>query len=89
MVQRLPDTSLTHALMSGGRDHFGWGQDRYLAANFYDALNTNTRATGQWKKGSAPDFPEYPRPVSKAPASASKKRKSVADLFKQFTPGRK
>lgn len=79
LVQRLPDTSLTMALASGGREFFGWGVDRYLAADTYDAVNLNTRATGQWQKGKAPKFPPYPRPTKGA--KAVKKRRSVKDLF--------
>ena len=52
----LPDTSLTAALASGGREHYGWGVDRHLAADTYDALNLNTRATGNWRK-KPPDLP--------------------------------
>lgn len=85
-VQRLPDTSLTVALASGGRDRFGWGQDRYLTADLFDAININTRATGNWGKGKAPKFPEYPRPKSKPTVAGATKRKpaSVADIYKQL-----
>ena len=81
LVMRLPDTSMTAALMSGGREHLGWGMDRYLAAATYDAINANTRATGNWEKGKAPKIPEWPRP--KAPAAA-KKTVTVADLHAQL-----
>ncbi|MFC4089357.1 hypothetical protein [Micromonospora sp. GCM10011541] len=86
-AQRLPDTSLTVALASGGRDHFGWGQDRLLLADLFDAINTNTRATGNWAKGKTPKFPEYPRPKSKPEATGSDKQKkpvSVADIYRKF-----
>ncbi|WP_018536379.1 hypothetical protein [Streptomyces sp. MspMP-M5] len=86
LVQRLPDTSLTVALASGGREFFGWGQDRHLCADIYDALNANTRATGQWGKGKAPKIPEFPRPKAqtKAKAKARKRPMSVAEIYKQF-----
>ncbi|MEU9126580.1 hypothetical protein AB0D08_00430 [Kitasatospora sp. NPDC048540] len=88
-MQRLPDTSLTVALASGGRDHFGWGVDRYLAADLYDALNVNTRATGNWPKGKAPKFPAWPRPAARAKKktapSDKPKRVGVADIYKKFT----
>ncbi|WJN63427.1 tail assembly chaperone [Streptomyces phage phiScoe56] len=87
LVQRLPDTSLTMALASGGRDHFGWGVDRHMTADLYDALNQNTRATGQWGKKGPPSIPEYPRPKTKK-AKAEKKITSVRDLYKKFTPRR-
>ena len=83
LVQGLPDTSLTSALLSGGRDHFGWGQDRHLAADLIDALNANTRATGNWGRGKAPTIPPYPRPTSK-PGDGAKKKVSVRDLFSRF-----
>lgn len=84
-IQRLPDTSLTHALASGGREHFGWGVDRYLAANTYDAINQGTRASGNWGKKGAPDIPPYPRPEG---VKAKKKRPtSVKDIFKRFGHG--
>lgn len=85
-VQRLPDTSLTVALASGGRDRFGWGQDRYLLADLFDAININTRATGNWQKGKAPKFEPYPRPKSKPKVAGAKQKKpvTVADIYKQF-----
>lgn len=81
LIQRLPDTSLTHALASGGREHFGWGVDRYLAANTYDAVNQNTRASGNWGKKGAPDIAPYPRPKG---VKARKKPATVKDIFKRF-----
>ena len=85
LVQRLPDDSLTAALASGGREHFGWGQDRHLLADIFDALNQNTRATGNWGKKPAPKIPSWPRPES---TSSEKKKVSVADLFGQFSSRR-
>ncbi|ATI18639.1 tail assembly chaperone [Streptomyces phage Amethyst] len=88
LVQRLPDTSLTMALASGGREHFGWGIDRHMSADIFDAINQNTRATGQWGKGKAPKIPLWPRPkVKKSTEGAEGKkgrRVSVADLYKKF-----
>jgi hypothetical protein len=95
LVQRLPDTSLTIALASGGREHFGWGVDRHLKADIFDALNQNTRATGNWGKGKAPKFPAWPRPTAKKTKQANggkkkqdKRRVSVAEIYKQFTTRR-
>ena len=81
LVQRLPDTSLTVALASGGRPHFGWGVDRHLAADTYDAINQNTRATGNWAKGKVPTLPAWPRPA--APTRPERKV-SVADIYRRF-----
>jgi hypothetical protein len=87
LVQRLPDTSLTAALASGGRDHFGWGQDRHLMADLFDAVNQNTRASGQWGKKGAPKIPEYPRPKTKPDKKTGTKKKkvTVADLFSKLS----
>jgi hypothetical protein len=74
---------MTVALANGGRKYFGWGVDRYLAADTYDAMNVNTRATGNWKKGKVPEFPQWPRPNTKKD-KAEKKPVTVADLYKQF-----
>ncbi|UZJ23716.1 hypothetical protein RHODO2019_10905 [Rhodococcus antarcticus] len=82
-MQRLPDDSLTTALRMGGRDHFQWGLDRHLLASFYDAQNLNTKATGQWKKGKAPDFPAWPRPDTTS-ERGEKKRVSVKDIYAKF-----
>lgn len=94
LVRRLPDTSLTVALASGGREHFGWGVDRHISADLFDAINQNTRATGNWGKGKAPKLPVWPRPKAlKKPTktSGSKpagKRVSVAEIYKRFTARR-
>ncbi|MFF3017117.1 hypothetical protein [Streptomyces sp. NPDC057939] len=90
LVQRLPDTSLTVALASGDRQHFGWGQDRHLAADLFDAINANTRATGQWGKGKAPKIPPFKRPSAKSAAQKAGTRPavSVASLYQQFAARR-
>ncbi|MFI5840545.1 hypothetical protein ACIA8K_12635 [Catenuloplanes sp. NPDC051500] len=84
LVQRLPDDSMTVALASGGRTQFGWGTDRHLLADIYDAINQQTRATGNWGKGKAPKIPLWPRPKAKAKPDKPKKPTSVAELFKNF-----
>jgi len=89
LAQRLPDTSLTVALMSGGREHFGWGMDRYMQANIYDALSTNTRMTGNFVPGKAPKFPLYPRPKSKPEeGKAGKVKATVASIYNRFAQRR-
>lgn len=86
-VQRLPDTSLTAALMRGGREHFGWGVDRYMQADVFDAININTKVTGHWKKGKAPDFPAWPRPeTAKANRKDEPKPKvTLAEIHRKLT----
>lgn len=57
-----------------------------MSADLFDAINQNTRATGQWGKGKAPKIPAYPRPQpKKAEKKAdSPKPRSVAELHKLF-----
>lgn len=55
-----------------------------MKADIYDALNLNTRATGNWEKGKAPNFPAWPRPNSTATKPEEKKPVSVADIYRQF-----
>lgn len=66
-VQRLPDDSLTAALMRGGREHFGWGEQRHLMADQFLALTAMS--------GKAMDHPA--RPVIKQP----KHRRSVREIY--------
>lgn len=77
-MQALPDDSLTAALSAGGREHYGWGADRHMMANLYDALNLNTRASGNWGKKSPPRLPDYPRPKRQPAESASPEKKVTA-----------
>ena len=77
---------MTVALASGGREHFGWGADRHLAANIFDAINNNTRATGMWGKSGPPKIPFHPRPGQEA--EEKKRPSTVAELFQQFTAGK-
>lgn len=85
LAQRLPDTSLTVALASGGREHFGWGIDRHMSADLFDAINQNTRASGQWGKKGPPDIKPWPRPKG-TEGSGEKKKKpvTIADLYARF-----
>ncbi|MGL5825561.1 MAG: hypothetical protein ACRCYU_12235 [Nocardioides sp.] len=78
LIQRLPDTSATMALRLGGWEHFGWGQDRHLRADVYDALNLNTRASGNWGRKSAPKIPAYKRPE---PPKKKKGKMSPAEML--------
>lgn len=79
LVKRLPDTSLSAALASGGREHFGWGGDRHLLADLFDAINQNTRACGNWGK-KPPKIEPRPRPGR----GKKKKAVTVADIFQRF-----
>lgn len=84
LALRLPDTSLTVALASGGREHFGWGVDRHMTADLFDAINQNTRVSGVWGKKGPPTIPPWPRPDPKAETPEKKKPVTVADLYKRF-----
>lgn len=64
MIKRLPEDSYTVAVASGGEHMFGWNTERHLLASIFDAVNTNTRATANWK-GSPPKPVTWPRPKPK------------------------
>lgn len=68
--------------MAGGRQFYGWGVDRYIAAEMYDAMNLNTAACGNWAKGKAPKFKPFQRPQKDLPGG--KKKTSVMDLHRSF-----
>jgi hypothetical protein len=57
-----------------------------MTADLFDALNQNTRATGQWGKGKAPKIPAYPRPKAKSEKKKDKAKKprTVAEIYKHF-----
>lgn len=80
-VRRLPDDSLTHALMRGEPKTFGWGQDRHLLADIYDAITTNTQATISAAGATPPDYPRWPRPDA---TSEEKPKVTVASLWGQL-----
>lgn len=69
--------------MAGGREFFGWGHERSLMAGIYDAINANTRATGNWGKGKVPKIPAWPRPSEAK--KVEKKPVTVADLYMRMT----
>lgn len=79
-MQRLPDDSLTVALMRGGRQYFGWNRTTFMLADLFDAVNTNTQGTGNWKPGKVPRFPAYPRPESKP-------KNTVKDIYRMLQGG--
>jgi hypothetical protein len=58
-----------------------------MSADLFDAINQNTRATGQWGKGKAPKIPAYPRPQAKKAEKKKNKAikpRSVAEIYKHF-----
>lgn len=55
---------MTYSLMRDEgewRDFLGKGPEWYVLADLFDAINQNTRATGNWKK-KPPKMEAYPRP---------------------------
>jgi hypothetical protein len=88
LITRLPDTSLTAALASGGRQHFGWGTDRHMLADLYDVTNFQTRVLGNWKKGKPPELPLWPRPQTKTSRAVKKMRTTVRSLYASMRLGK-
>lgn len=87
LVEALPDTSMTSALARGGIEHRGWGPERYMLADIYDAIALNTRVSGSWRKGKEPKFPPYPRPGDPDKKGSKKKSRTVASLFATLQRG--
>lgn len=86
LIERLPDDSMTAALAAGGREYLGWGTDRHLRADLFDALMENTRATGNWPKNGVPKPIHWPRPKTKAVAQKNKDV-TVKQLYAQYQSG--
>lgn len=56
-----------------------------ILADIYDAINQNTRGTGNWRKGKVPKIPPYPRPKQEKATEA--KKVTVKTLFRQMNGG--
>lgn len=84
LIEGLPSGSMTAALAGGGTHLTGWSEERWLLAGIYDALNLNTRATGNWEKGKAPKFEPWPRPTAKDRTDEGRKKVTVADLYNRL-----
>lgn len=70
------------AMQRGGLHYLGWGEDREIAAQQFNATQLQTRATGNWKK--PPNLPEWPKPKAPEPP----RKKTLADIAAVFTgPG--
>lgn len=82
VLGELPDDAATTAAWLGGDDWRGWTRGVGVLADLFDAINVNTRATGQWRK-KPPKIDAYPRPELSSEAkkhTRKKKRQSVADV---------
>lgn len=86
LYARLPQDSMTRAQERDPENWFyymGADPSYYLLAGIYDAVNLNTRATGQYKKGKAPVFEPYPLPEKRAALAAERAvRRTAAGLFR-------
>lgn len=82
---------MTYALQAGGLEHLNWDHKSYALAAIYDAVNANTRATGQWAKGKVPKFEPFYRPkAKKKKRKSSEPRKGVLDqLYMKFAGGKR
>ena len=81
LLSRLPEDSLTLALMRGGAEHRGWGMDRHMLASLVDAMHENTIVSGEWKKGKTPKLVPFPRPKEN---TKPKKAAKHVDIFEAF-----
>lgn len=63
LIERLPEGSEFDAERMGDRAFRDWNLEHYLLAGVLNAVNSNTIATGNWKKGQSPDIPQLTGPV--------------------------
>ena len=84
VIEGLPDTSYTAALMSGGRQFYQWGMDRYLLAELYDALNLNSTVLAKANGAKKFNIPPLDRPKKSTPPGV-KKKVTVSDLYSAFS----
>ena len=69
------------------RDYLDIDAKYYVLAGVYNAINDNTRGTGNWPKGKAPKFKPWPTPDILAKKAKAKPR-SIDDLFVNLGGGR-
>lgn len=69
----------------GGREYREWDQSLEALALIYDAMNFNTKATGNWKK-KPPKIDPFPRPWfdKKNHEEQTIKPKSIDELWSIF-----
>ena len=89
LYEGLPVGSATWAIERGGeeywRQYLGASQEYYALAGMFNAINTNTAATGMYKK--KPKFDPWPVPevaVELAKKEKDKKPATVASLFEKM-----
>jgi hypothetical protein len=81
LINRLPDSSKFMASLMGGDEWFGWGQDRALYADLYDAIARLTEVTIGKHGGKAPKLERWPRPKR---ADKTKKSSRLLELHAMF-----
>jgi hypothetical protein len=79
LLAELPEDAATVASIRGGDEWRGWTRGTGVLADLYDALNVNTRATGQWKR-KPPKIDPYPRPEQKKAGKKKRRGQSIADV---------
>lgn len=83
LIRQLPEGSQYMADVQDLPDSRDWGVSEWLLAGVINAVNLNTRATGFWAKGKAPDFP-----IVKGPTPPEKpKQQSLRDFYAALAAG--
>lgn len=72
LIEWLPDDGAYAAARRGGREFYGWGQTRQLAADTWDLMVAIGMA------GSKKKAPKYPRPTKRSNS------KTWGDVLRQF-----
>ena len=78
LIEGLPEGSHFKAAVYGGVEYREWNMQLYLLANLFDAICTNTAATGMFKK--PPKFPPHYRPGQKPDKAKKKQQKQAVTL---------
>ena len=85
LVDRLPEGSKTYAMVQSKkhwRAFMDITREYYALAGIFNAVNTNTAATGNFKK--RPKFDPWPTPHDLVKRD-KERPKTVADLYKRMT----
>lgn len=83
----LSDTSIFMAEYAGGREYRGWGIDRQIAADTFDAINNNSIVTmGAAGVKKLPPLEPWPRPW--AEKKADEEPATVKHLFALMSQGK-
>lgn len=72
LIRQLPVESRTVAALRGGPEFLGWGPDRYILANVFDAIKENTYVTVAANSGRRK--PSKPKPMDRPESRLQRKR---------------